>query len=114
MIKVGFIRSEDLNCEALVLLDVESGDTIEIQRSIVEDDAQAVSLGQDTYAIVRDASAVHYGGLAQFEVQRNVLVLDLEPGAASVLELPDRVELVVDDAGISIIEQHLPRLLARE
>ncbi len=94
-----------------MLLDVESGDTIEFQRSLAHD-PQDVSLGIDTYAIVRGGAAVHYGGLVRFEVQGDVLALELDPEAAGALELPNLVELALDRAAAGIIEQHLPRIVA--
>lgn len=110
VITVSSTRSIEDNYEAIVLLDVESGDTIEFQRSLAHN-PQDVALGQDTYAIVRGGAAVHYGGLVRFTMQGDVLALELTPDAAAVLELPRLVELAVDDAA-SIIEQHLPRIVA--
>ncbi|WP_454043826.1 Imm10 family immunity protein [Cellulosimicrobium sp. Marseille-Q8652] len=111
MIRVGFTRSIEDNYEAIVLLDVESGDTIEFQRSLAHD-PQDVALGQDTYAIVRGGAAVHYGGLVRFDMRGDVLALELNADAAAALELPSLVELVVDDAAVGIVEQHLPRIVA--
>lgn len=111
MIRVGFTRSIEDNYEAIVLLDVESGDTIEFQRSL-DHDPQDVGLGMDTYAIVRGGAAVHYGGLVRFDVQGDVLALELDAEAAGVLKLPNLVELVLDGAAAEIIEQHLPRIVA--
>ena len=111
MIRVGFTRSIEDDFEAIVLLDVESGDTIEFQRSLAHD-PQDVTLGMDTCAIVRGGAAVHYGGLVRFEVQGDVLALELDPEAAGVLELPTLVELVLDGAAAEVIEQHLPRIVA--
>ena len=111
VIRVGFTRSIKDDYEAIVLLDVESGDTIEFQRSLTHD-PQDVRFGMDTYAIVRGGAAVHYGGLVRFDVRGYVLALELDPEAAEVLELPDLLELTVDGAAAEIIEQHLPRILA--
>ena len=111
VIRVGFTRSIEDNYEAVVLLDVESGDSIEFQRSLAHD-PQDVALGMDTYAIVRGGAAVHYGGLVRFDVQDDVLTLELEPDAAAVLELPSLVELALDDAAAGMIELHLPRIVA--
>ncbi|MET3977190.1 Imm10 family immunity protein [Cellulosimicrobium sp. TH-20] len=110
MIRVGFTRSIEGNYEAIVLLDAESGDTIELQRSLAHD-PQDARLGMDTYAIVRGSAAVHYGGLVRFDVRGDVLVLELDPEAARVLELPDLLELTVDGAAAEIIKQHLPRIV---
>ncbi len=111
MIRVDYTRSDEDDVEAIVLLDVESGDTIEFQRSLA-DDPQDAALGMDTYAIVRGGAAVHYGGLARFDLQGEVLALELDPEAAGVLDLPNLVELVLDDAAARIVEQHLPRIVA--
>jgi len=110
VIRVGFTRSIEGNYEAIVLLDAESGDTIELQRSLAHD-PQDARLGMDTYAIVRGSAAVHYGGLVRFDVRGDVLVLELDPEAARVLELPDLLELTVDVASAEIIKQHLPRIV---
>lgn len=53
-----------------------------------------------------------YGGLVRFDVQDGVLVLELEPAAAAVLELPALVELAVDDASACVLGEHLPRVVA--
>ncbi len=111
MIRVGFTRDSEDNYEALVLLDEESGDTIEFQRSLALD-PQDVALAMDTYAIVRGGAAVHYGGLVGFEIQGYVLALELSAAAADALALDPLVELVVDEAAASLIERHLPRIVA--
>ncbi|WP_435736935.1 Imm10 family immunity protein [Cellulosimicrobium sp. PMB13] len=111
MIRVGFTRSIEDSYEAIVLLDVESGDTIEFQRSLAHD-RKDVRLGMDTYAIVRGGAAVYYGGLVRFDVQGDVLALELDSEAAGALELPNLVELALDGAAAGIIEQHLPRIVA--
>ena len=110
MVRAGFVRDVEDNYEALVLHDELSGDTIEFQRSLVHD-AQDVALGMDTYAIVRNGGAAHYGGLAAFTVVDGVLHLDLDPDAAAVLELPCRTEIILDADAASAVEERLPRIV---
>ena len=112
MIKAGFTRSVEDDYEALVLLDEPSGDTLEFQRSLSRPDAQDAALGMDTYSIVRAGAAVHYGGLVRFTVEAGVFTLELTAEAAAVLELPQVIELVLDDDGARVVDQHLPRILA--
>lgn len=58
-----------------------SGQTLEIQRAL-EFDEQDVELGQDTYCLVRDASATCYGGVTAWQFSGGRLTLSLEPAAA--------------------------------
>ncbi|WP_418277041.1 Imm10 family immunity protein [Isoptericola jiangsuensis] len=110
MIRVGFCRSVEDNYEALVLLDEPSADSIEFQRALIHY-AQDVQVGMDSYAIVR-GGPVHYGGLARFSLEGGMLSLELDEAAASVLELPQRVEIPVDDEAASTVAEHLPRIVA--
>ncbi|MGY5764227.1 Imm10 family immunity protein [Brachybacterium sp. DNPG3] len=111
MIRAGFIRSTEDGYEAIVLLDEESGDTIEVQRSLAPD-PQDAELGMDTYAIVRGGAAVHYGGLDRFALEGGSLVLDLDAGAAGALDLPQQVELVLDAEAAAVVAEHLPRIVS--
>src|ERR1700733_9273835 len=105
MTRVGYIRDSDLNYMALVILDEESGDTMEIQKSLSFDE-QDRALGMDTYCIVRDGSS-HYGGLEAWRIVDGSLSLTLTEGAAATLELPSEFEIPIDEDGRLLVVENL-------
>jgi hypothetical protein len=104
------MRDPDLNFEALVILDEPSGDTLEIQRSLVFDE-QDTAAGMDTYCLVRNAGATHYGGVESWSVQDGMLALSLSDESAAALELPARLEISVSAADEELLRERLVRLV---
>ena len=107
MATVGFVNDE--GCAALVFLDEESGDVIEIQRSD-HFDAQDIAFGMDTYCVVRSGAA-HYGGVVGWRLQDTVLTLELSWGASETLGLPQAVSIPIDGDGAGIVRSQLALLL---
>jgi hypothetical protein len=110
MAKVAYAQDLESNYEAVVILDEASGDSIEFQRAL-EVDAQDVSLGMNTYCLVRGGAA-HYGGLLQWEVAGEQLSVTLTPEAARALELPESVTIQVGQEGARVLREHLGRLIS--
>jgi hypothetical protein len=109
--RFGYTRDPDLNFEALVIFDEPSGDTLEIQRSLAFDEQDAAA-GMDTYCLVRDAGATHYGGVESWSVGKGLLTLSLSDEAATVLGLPAAdLEMTVRTADEALLREHLVRLL---
>jgi hypothetical protein len=106
--QVGWIENAD--CRAIVMLDVASGDSIELQRAVVVD-SRDTALGMDTYCVVR-GGATHYGGIESYQVANLGVTLLLSADAAAALELPELLEIIVDPEGVRILRDHLPSLLA--
>lgn len=109
MARVGWIDEPDLNYTALVIADDESGDTLEIQRSLTLDD-QDLGLGMDTYCLVRGGAA-HYGGVEAYEIGDSFVGFNLASNAATALELPESFEIPVDSDGVALLLERLPSLL---
>jgi hypothetical protein len=108
--RVGYTRDADLNFEALVILDEPSGETLEIQGSLAFDE-QDNAAGMDTYCLVRNAGATHYGGVESRSVRDGVLALSLSDESAAVLELPANLEISVSAADEELLREHLVRIL---
>lgn len=109
MARVGWTNEPDLNYTALVIADEESGDTLEIQRSLTLDD-QDLALGMDTYCLVRGGAA-HYGGVEAYEIGDSFVRFTLAGPAATLLELPGSFEIPVGSDGIALLLERLPSLL---
>lgn len=80
-----------------------AGQTLEIQRAVEFDD-QDVELGMDTYCLVLDASATHYGGVVAWQLVGGRLVFSLDQVAAAemgaaelVIDLPAGADVDVSD-----------------
>ena len=87
-----------------------TGRCLEIQRPL-DPDEQDVSLGHDTYCLVRDAHATHYGGVTAWRLDDGRLTLELDALAAATLGVV-RFRIAVPDDSQSVIAEALPRLLA--
>lgn len=109
-VKAGYVRDEDLNFEAVVLLDEESRDSIEVQRSLEFDDRD-VAQGMDTYCILRTGAASHYGGVKAFSHDARSVTFEFTGEAAEVLELPTLVTIEVDPDQLRSVLPVLERLL---
>ena len=81
-----YVRDESLGSEVLVLAEGAdgSGRRLELQRALVVTD-QDRRLGQDTYCLVNEAGACHYGGVSKHTVVGDELRLELTPRGAVVL-----------------------------
>jgi immunity protein 10 of polymorphic toxin system len=82
----GFRRDDDLRVEMLVLAERAdgSGQRLELQRSLHPDE-QDRALRLDTYCIVRDGHATHYGGVARWGLSDATLVVTLDRAAEAAL-----------------------------
>ncbi len=109
-VEVGWVEDLEDNYRVLVIMDTESGDTLELQRSI-QDDEQDRALGMDTYCFVHDG-ATHYGGLKGWRVESGTLTLRLKWTAARVLGLPRTVKKQVTTEQAAILKERIPVLLA--
>jgi hypothetical protein len=111
MHQVGYVRDEDDEYELLVISDEAAQEWLEIQRSF-EHDEQDAALGMDTYCLVRDSAATHYGGVVLWNLAADRLTVHLTPDAAAVLGVPRRIHFTVDAEGQALVREHLPRLLS--
>jgi hypothetical protein len=81
-----FLRDEDLEAEVLVIAQQEdgAGHRVELQRAFIVTDEDR-QLGMDSYCLVAETGATHYGGVESWSVDDNVLELRLSPEAAQDL-----------------------------
>ena len=83
---VAFVRDEEVDSAYLVLAENEdgSGERLEIQLSltITDDDRR---LGMDTYCLVNEGGATHYGGVEGWTLNGSVLDIKLDQDAAEEL-----------------------------
>jgi hypothetical protein len=79
-------RDADLNTEYLVLAEHHdgSGRSLEVQRP-PQSDIQHETVGQDTYCIVVDGGATHYGGVLDWRIDGSTLRLGVDEEAALAL-----------------------------
>lgn len=111
MIHAGYVRDQELNDEAVVLRD-EDGVSLAIQRSL-EPDEQGRAAGMDTYCLVVDDGATHYGGVVEWSRDApDLVVLVLSAEAADALGLPRELDLELDPTELDHIDPVVQRLLA--
>ena len=106
---VGYVRDESLNFEGLVILDEDSGDVLEVQRSLKIDD-QDVALDMATYCLVRGGRS-HYGGVVGWELSDGTFTLRLDSKAALALQLPEEIKIAVTEEGARVTLDHIAGLL---
>lgn len=109
--RVGWVLDPELAAAALVIVDEDSGDTLEIQREITSIDGSSAPAKDTSACLVRDG-ATHYGGLLSSRVTGDSLVLELSHEAADVLELPTSFAIELGPEGAALATEHLPFLLA--
>ena len=109
--QVGFFSDQNLNAEGLVIADLETGETFEVQRSLSFDD-QDRQLHLDTYCLIFQGRS-HYGGLVSWRALDDAsLALTLTTGAAQTLGLPEEFVIpTLTSEDWSTIHSHLPLLL---
>ena len=81
-----FERDDGINTQYLVLAEHAdgSGRRLEIQRSLKVDERD-LSLGMDTYCLVTEEQATHYGGVLGWRIEGSTLHLDLTEEADRVM-----------------------------
>ena len=67
---VAFERDDELNAQYLVLAERADGSSrrLEVQKSL-RFDQQDLSLGMDTYCLVTEEPATHYGGVLDWRIR---------------------------------------------
>ena len=105
-------HDEALGVDSVVLCESDdgSGRCLEIQRPLRPDEQDAAR-GQDTYCLVLDAAATHYGGVTGWRLEDGSLTLDLDASAAEALGV-QRFRITVQEDARAVIAGALPRLLA--
>ena len=104
---VAFVRDEDLEVVLLVIAEFEdgSGQRIELQRSLAftEEDRRS---GMDTYCVVSDTGATHYGGVESASLAGDVLNIRFTADAADALGVASgyRIRLGTADFVASVDE----------
>jgi Immunity protein 10 len=83
---VAFERHDNLRARYLVLAEHADGTgrRVEIQRSLHPDE-QDLALGQDTYCLVTEEQAIHYGGVLDWRIEESTLHLDLTEEACRAI-----------------------------
>ena len=83
---VAFARDDELNAQYLVLAERAdgSGRRLEVQRSL-QFDEQDLSLGMDTYCLLTEKQATHYGGVLDWRIEGSTLHLELTEEAGRVM-----------------------------
>ncbi len=83
---VAFERDDDLNAQYLVLAEGADGGghRFEVHRSLRVDD-QDLSLGIDTYCLVTEEQATHYGGVLDWRIEGSTLHVELTQEANRVM-----------------------------
>jgi hypothetical protein len=109
--RAGYVRDEDLGFEALVIGDLDTDDSLEIQRAFAYDEQDRV-VGIDSYCLVRAGGPVHYGGVDRWHLAPGRLQLSLTASCAQVLGLRQELSIELTEAAATLAREHLPRLLA--
>ena len=107
-----FVHDESTDVHALVIAEQPdgSGTRFEVQRSGTFDE-QDRTLGMDTYCLVMDSGASHYGGVIGWHVdEANVLRVTLDDRAATALATSS-IEIALRPQDSDVVSQAIPALL---
>lgn len=86
----------------------------QLQKSL-ESDPQDEALGMDTYCIVLEDQATHYGGITSCVLEGRVLTLDWDEEAGLVFGADGlRIELGLDDGQIAAFRRGLERMFEND
>lgn len=103
-----------LNTFLIVLAEHVDGDgaRLEIHQALSFDE-QDKALGQDTYCLMDESGATHYGGVSCWSLREGVLEMELTELAAKTLEADPKIviDLVADEPSIERLDHGLRRLL---
>jgi hypothetical protein len=109
-----FLRDEDLEAEVLVIAEHEdgSGHRVELQRAFVFT-AEDRRLGMDTYCIVDETGATHYGGVDSWSLEDGLLEIRLSPETAQDLGIDGGycIRLVGAQSTVDVVKEGLPAVL---
>ena len=103
---------EDLNSFTLIVAENEdgSGSRLEIQKALAFDE-QDRELGQDTYCVVTDTGATHYGGIESWVLEGGVLEIKLPTEVAGLLGLDGGLRIEIDPAHHRLVQASMTRLV---
>ena len=108
--RAGWIDDPELGVRVLVLNDVDSNETLELQRGN-QDPTGEKAPDNDVCCLVRNGAAVVYGGVETFDLSAARLTLTLTADAAAILELPLNVAYDLDPEGLGLVQQRLQEIL---
>ena len=109
---VAFERDDNLGAEWLVLAEHPDGTgrRLEVQRPLQVDE-QDLALGHDTYCLVTEEQATHYGGVLDWHIEESTLHLDLT-GEASRAIGASRFRITLPKSERATVQAALELLLA--
>lgn len=112
-VAVAAVEEEELNVFLVVMAERAdgSGRRLEIQRALTFD-KQARGLGMDTYCLVTESGATHYGGVVAVSLKDALLTVQLDEAAAEALDAK-RFEIAItgDETTIEELRAGLARVL---
>jgi hypothetical protein len=107
---------EDINTFLIVLADQADSPRhyLELQRSL-EHDEQDAALGMDTYCVVTDTGATHYGGIVSCVLTDDSLVLAFSEEAENALGLKGyRIILALSASDRALLRSGLIKLFDQD
>jgi Immunity protein 10 len=109
---VAFERDDSLDAQSLVLAEHADGRGrwLEVQRPL-HVEAQDLALGLDTYCLVTEEQATHYGGVLAWRIEGTVLHLDLTEEASRALGASG-FRISLPESERDTVQRALPVLLA--
>lgn len=109
---VAFERDDNLGAEWLVLAEHPDGTgrRLEVQRPLQVDE-QDLALGHDTYCLVTEEQATHYGGVLDWQIEESTLHLDLTEEASRAIGA-SRFRITLPKSECATVQAALESLLA--
>jgi Immunity protein 10 len=109
---VAFERDDRLNARYLVLAEHAdgSGRRVEVQRALEFDD-QDLALGMDTYCVVTEEQATHYGGVLHWRIEGSTLHVDLTEEAGRAMGA-SAFRIALPESELATVQRALLVLLA--
>ncbi|MET7276171.1 Imm10 family immunity protein [Streptomyces flaveolus] len=109
------VVTEDDDCFTVGMAEDGDGEGchLSIQSGVREPDAQQLRLGWDTYCVMNETGAVHYGGIESAAVAAGKVSFRFSSEAAAELSLPgESLELALhEDVDVATLRVGLHRVL---
>lgn len=106
-------ESPDLNVFSVVLAENldGTGERLELQRALSFDE-QDIELGQDTYCLSTDDGRTCYGGVTNWTLEEQLLVLRLDAQSAMTLGVEEGFGITVPPDDVVTVREGLTRVFA--
>lgn len=112
MISAAYTRDPDLDFEAVVFADAESGGSLEIARSLSTPTSEETATGAHGYCVTVDGGSSMYGGVVSIDTDNDSITIHFTAEAESILGVGSPMTLVVHRGQLAMISSRLNEIVS--